>query len=224
MKKAACRNLEVTSSCPGNIAWAFATLSIRDLPLLDVIAVEAIQRITHFNVQGMANTAWALAKARFIGIARWDKKDIMMPIHRKMQGDVGEILLSLSFSLMLFRIHFDLDTLCKLILYGRTIWHRSGKLNFTDVFDVAFNMTFDVSLTAGELPKHAFLPLHRCQCHGYDVILGSTSYSALVNGGCQFFDWEKLTSEVTIISLGNFGTHLLRLQGYCKSILGLCNH
>ena len=186
--------------------------------------MEAIQRITHFNVQGMANTAWALAKARFIGIARWDKKDIMMPIHRKMQGDVGEILLSLSFSLMLFRIHFDLDTPCKLILYGRTIWHRSGKLNFADVFDVAFNVSFDVSLTAGELPKHAFLSLHRCQCYGYDVILGSTSCSALVNGGCQFFDWEKLTSEVTIISRGNFGTHLLQLQGYCKSILGLCNH
>ena len=103
-KKAACRNLEVTSSCPGNIAWAFATLSIRDLPLLDVIAKEAIQRITHFNVQGMANTAWALAKARFIGITRWDKKDIMIPMHRKTQGDVGEILFSLSFSLMLFRI------------------------------------------------------------------------------------------------------------------------
>eukprot|EP00434_Breviolum_minutum_P005198 symbB.v1.2.004583.t1/scaffold261.1/size248783/11 len=49
----------------GNIAWAFATLSIRDLPLLDVIAVEAIQRITHFNVQGMANTAWALAKVSY---------------------------------------------------------------------------------------------------------------------------------------------------------------
>eukprot|EP00435_Cladocopium_sp_Y103_P072877 s32_g41.t1 len=49
----------------GNIAWAFTTLAIRDLPLLDALAAEATQRMAHFNVQGMANTAWALAKVSY---------------------------------------------------------------------------------------------------------------------------------------------------------------
>ena len=46
----------------GNIAWAFTTLSIRELPLLEAIAVESQRRMVEFNVQGMANSAWALAK------------------------------------------------------------------------------------------------------------------------------------------------------------------
>ena len=60
----------------GNIAWAFTTLAIRDLPLLDAVAAEATQRMSHFNVQGMANTAWALAKVGPL-VGPWDHGALM---------------------------------------------------------------------------------------------------------------------------------------------------
>lgn len=41
-----------------NTAWAFTKLMVRDSELLDVMRPAAVLKISEFNPQGLANTAW----------------------------------------------------------------------------------------------------------------------------------------------------------------------
>merc|ERR1719499_1860213 len=60
-KITACRHQEI-----GNIAWAYATLAVRNEPLFDAIADETVRTTAQFNVQGLANTLWAFAKLSIV--------------------------------------------------------------------------------------------------------------------------------------------------------------
>jgi len=43
------------------MAWAFATLGLRDEPLLDALAAAAISKRIELNSQNISNMAWAYA-------------------------------------------------------------------------------------------------------------------------------------------------------------------
>lgn len=47
-----------------NTAWAFATLAVRDAPLLDAIASAAIKKLIELRAQNLSNTAWAFSALR----------------------------------------------------------------------------------------------------------------------------------------------------------------
>jgi len=53
---------ELTSQNLSNIAWALATLGVRNEPLLDAIASAALARSTELSPQDLSNIAWAYAK------------------------------------------------------------------------------------------------------------------------------------------------------------------
>jgi len=43
------------------LAWSYATIGLRDGPLLHALAAEAIRILPQFNPQDLGNTAWAFA-------------------------------------------------------------------------------------------------------------------------------------------------------------------
>jgi len=57
MQKAA----QFTPQNLSNTVWAWATLAVTDVPLLKVIAIEAIAKCPEFTAQNFGNTAWAFA-------------------------------------------------------------------------------------------------------------------------------------------------------------------
>lgn len=52
---------EFSDQSLANMAWAFATLGIHDLPLLDAISAESIKKLSEFGQQQLANLVWAYA-------------------------------------------------------------------------------------------------------------------------------------------------------------------
>jgi len=47
-----------------NTVWALAKISMRDLPLLELIAM-CVAEVAEWDTQGLANTAWSFATLKF---------------------------------------------------------------------------------------------------------------------------------------------------------------
>merc|ERR1712084_60351 len=52
-----------------NIAWAYAPLGVRDVPLFDAMSSPAMARMAVFDSQHLGNTAWAFATLQ-VGVSR----------------------------------------------------------------------------------------------------------------------------------------------------------
>merc|ERR1712216_504624 len=59
-------------------AWSFATCSVADDPLLDSIAAEAIRKMSEFDEQACANTAFA-----FAALSLWHHEPLLNSIAAK---------------------------------------------------------------------------------------------------------------------------------------------